>query len=440
MPDVDLQFQELGSSGLTVLGGLVHEETLRQLQDPVYRNDTYRRMMDDAIVGAVLLLVDLLVRNAEWSVEPAEGDDSPQGKADAEFVWECFQDLNRPWRDVVAEFLSVVPFGWAWHEIVFKRRLGPQPDPVQGADGIWTQELPGSRFSDGKIGWHKFAGRMQDTLSSWIFDQHGDVVAMVQRAPPHYRDVMIPLSRSLHFRTTTRGNNPEGRSMLARAYRSWYYKTRIEEFLAIGVERDLAGTPMIGVPGEYMKANPPANIAAERASLEKLIRNLKRGEKEGIIYPLVYDEKGNKRYEIELLTTGGRRQFDIRGLMQYYDQRIAMMTLGDVVLLGHEKVGSYALADAKTENPARFAHVLLDMIADQFSRRAIPRLLALNGRPIENPSRLVHGDVETLSLEALGRYIQVLTGAGYELFPSKDGELERALMAAADLPGGDEDL
>ena len=33
--------------------------------------------------------------------------------------------------------------------------------------------------------------------------------------------------------------------MLRNSYRSWYYKKRLEEFESVGVERDLAGLPMV---------------------------------------------------------------------------------------------------------------------------------------------------------------------------------------------------
>lgn len=50
------------------------------------------------------------------------------------------------------------------------------------------------------------------------------------------------------FRTESVKDNPEGRSILRNAYRSWYFKRRIQEIEAIGIERDLAGLPVIHAP------------------------------------------------------------------------------------------------------------------------------------------------------------------------------------------------
>ncbi len=436
------RFAEIGSSGLNTFSGTIHEEQLRELQDPARRAATYRQMLDnDAIVGASIYLLDQLVRQVPWRVEPAEGDKSPQGEIAADFIDSCFKDLDRPFKDTISEILGVVPIGWAWHETVLKRRLGPQSDPQLQADGTFTEELPSSRFNDGKIGWDKFAGRAQETLHKWEFDAHGNVLAFVQRAPPRFQEVRIPLAQSLHFRTSARGNNPEGQSALRRAFRSWYFKTIMEEIQAIGVERDLAGLPIFGVPGEYMKAGTlPSNLQAERATFEKMVRNIRQGKQASILYPLVYDRNGNLKFKLDLMASGGRRQFDIIKLMQYYDQRIAMMVFADVILLGHEKVGSFALDSSKTHRVAMVAGTTLDLIEDQFNRRAIPRLLAMNGMPIDQPARLVHGDIETLELSELAQYIQALAGAGFPLFPSEDGELERVLLEEAGLPGGVEAL
>jgi hypothetical protein len=105
-------------------------------------------------------------------------------------------------------------------------------------------------------------------------------------------------------------------------------------------------------------------------------------------------------------------------------------------MIGHESVGSYALSSSKTELFAAGIGALLDDIQETMNRSLLPRLMVLNGMdPLESPL-LKHGDVETPDLTALGDYVQKLSGAGMMLFPSSDGELERELLRAADLPSG----
>lgn len=410
---------ELGRPGLMTFAGTIHEERLKQLSSPERRNSTYREMADnDPIVGAVLFVVDMLIRQLDWRVEPysENGVASAEDIQAADFVWSCFNDMNRPFKEVVSEILSFLVYGWSWHELVFKRRQGDtEVDNLIIVDGQVVPNPnaqnapPPSKHSDGRIGWHKIAGRAQETLHHWEFDEYGELLGMWQQAPPDFILRFIPLSKSLHFRTTSVRNNPEGRSILRNAYRPWYFKKTIEEIQAVGVERDLAGLPVMWVPEELMRSNLPPNLAALRGDLETMVRNIRRGHQEGMLAPR--RAGGEKVYELELLSTAGRRSFDIKAIMEYYDQRITMMSLSDFVLMGHESVGSFALADSKTSVFSMATKTRIDTIADQFNTRAIPQLLRLNGMDSTRAPKLVHSDLESVDLNKLGRFIQALAYA-----------------------------
>lgn len=427
MPEIPANpFGELGQTGLRRQGGLVFEDPLRQLQGQQGRK-IYREMQDnDPVIGALLFTIDMLMRQVKWDIVPHtktdpagnELDPTPEDVAEAEFVDSCLKDLNKPFKEVVSEILSMLTFGWAYHEIVFKFR--------QGVGGEKS-----SRFTDNRIGWDRFAPRNQETLREWKFEPNGDVVGWIQQAEPDFIDRMQPLSKGLLFRTTTRNDNPEGRSILRNAYRAWYIKKNIENIQAIGIERDLAGLPMIGMPPEYLTEDADDNKKALVENMKKLLRNIRRDEQEGILVPLMYDENGNKLFELELMTTGGRRQFDTKGIIQYYDSRIAMTAMADFILLGHEIHGSFSLSDNKTELLTTALAAYMDLIADQFNRKAIPQLLMINGMDVETTPQLVHGDIETMDLGQLGTYIQQLGGAEV-LTP--DPNLENYLRRQASIP------
>jgi len=115
---------ELGVSGLKQYGGQIQDEWLRTLKGDRARK-TFREMADnDSTVGAILFAVEMLLRGVNWTVEPF--DDSPQAADEAEFVESFFDDMSHTWEDFVAECLSMLPHGFSSHEIVYKRRLGPE--------------------------------------------------------------------------------------------------------------------------------------------------------------------------------------------------------------------------------------------------------------------------------------------------------------------------
>lgn len=413
---------ELGSTGLLESGGQVLEEFLPQLQGRrAYQ--IYKEMSaNDATVGAVLRAIEMLVRQVKWRVEPASQE--PADLEIAEFVDSALQDMEVTWPDTLASILSFVRFGYSVFEPVYKKRSGPDLNPTFNSDE-----------DDGRIGWAKIAPRSQDTIERWIWDERGALIALEQLAPPMFRAVEIPWFRFLLFRTTTDKGNPEGVSCLRTAYRAYYFKKRIEEIEGIGVDRDLAGLPTALVPPEILSPQASSQNQQVRTHLEQLLRNIRRDSKEGIIFPLAYDDKGNEIYKLQLLSTGGRREFNTTQIIERYDSRIAMSVLADFVLLGHQAVGSFALASSKTNLFSVALGAWLDAIAAIFNRQAIPRLLALNTFTGAAPT-LEHGDIETVDITQIADYVTKLVGAGVM---TSEPKLERHLRANAGLPEVDEE-
>lgn len=413
-PDKINPLAELGSTGLNRWGGLVYEEFLHELQG-IRGVKIYKEMSEnDPICSAILFTIEMLIRNVKWSVEPASSDQDDLAAAD--FLESCLDDMEQPWSDTIAEIMSMVRFGWSLHEVVYRVR---------------SHQL-GSRNNDNRIGWRKLPIRSQDTLYQWDFDEAGDVCGFRQQPPPDYRLRYIPMAKALLFRTTSFKNSPEGRSVLRGAYQPWFFKKHIERIEAIGIERDLTGLPILHVPPRLLDPNASAEDRAALEAYKKIARNLKRDEQEGVVWPLAYDDNGRELYRLSLLSTGGTRQFDTNAIINRYDQRIAMQVLADFILLGHEKVGSFALNSSKTNLFATAIGAWLGSIAGVFNRVAIPQLFRLNGFQIKKLPQLTHGDIESVDLTELGQFITQLSGAGAQLFPDED--LENWLKRQAKMP------
>lgn len=397
---------ELGETGLKRTNrvgiGQVIEEFIVDLKHHRAKK-IYREMADnDPVIGGFLFAIDMLIRNVEWSVQPKS--DEPQDIEAAEFIEEARTQMITPWEELISEILSMLIFGFSLHEPVFTKR------------------------EDGKIVWLKIPIRAQETIMDWKFDEKGTAVEAKQQTINSSMPVWMPMERLLLFRPKAHKNNPEGRSVLRNAYRPWFFKKRIEEIEGIGIERDLAGLPVIYAPVEIMKENSPN--AAIFASLKTIVRNIRRDEQEGIIMPGDKDENNNRLYELELLSTGGSRQFDTNAIVARYDNRIAMTVLADFLMLGQGKTGSWALASSKTKLFATALGAWLKNISAVFNTQAIPQLLRLNGMPGE--AVLSHGDIESPDLEELGKFITAVAGTGVML--SGDEGVENFLRRAAGMP------
>ena len=207
--------KEIGRIGQRRYGGNFYEEFLPVLRGKRGIQVYYEMSENDDVVGAILFAIEMLVRQCSWNVEP--GGATAKDKEAAQFVQGCMDDMQDTWIDTVSEILSFLTYGWSYHEIVYKRRMGNTRD---------TRTK--SKFNDGLIGWKKLPIRAQETLYQWEYDKEDNLLGMTQMPPPDFGLFTIPMEKALLFRTKSRKNNPEGRSILRTAYRSWYFKRRIQ--------------------------------------------------------------------------------------------------------------------------------------------------------------------------------------------------------------------
>lgn len=418
-------FVRRGVSGLEQYGGRVNEEFLRRLQG--YRGQRIFKEMseNDDVIGAILFCVEMLLRNVDWRVEPYSED--PDHEDQAEFVESLMDDMESTWEDFMAEALSMLTYGYAPMEIIYKRREGPFQSALERR----------SKHSDGRIGWRDIAIRAQTTVDNWEFDEHGDVTGLWQLPPVGTmvaavsQRVFIPIEKLMVFRTTARRNNPEGRSIIRNAFVSWFYKKRIQESEAIGIERDLAGMPIMWLPAEILSADGGDELTMKNA-YQNIIENIKRDEQSGLMLPLQYDENGNKLYDFELAGTGSARVIDTDKVVKRYNRAIAQSVLMDFLMLGQEKAGSYALSSDKTELFATAVGAWLKSIAAVLNRQGLTKLYQLNGWDPSEMAIFVPGDIEKPDVEKFTTAITMLTGSGW-LTPGGEDD-ENHLRGMLDMP------
>lgn len=387
--------KEIGRVGQRRYGGIFYEEFLSELRGRKGAEVFTEMSNNDETIGAILFAIEMLVRQASWNVEP--GGSTAKDREAAEFVKSCMDDMQQTWIDTISEILSFLTYGWSFHEIVYKRRMGRTKD-----------NRTSSKYDDGLIGWMKLPIRSQETLYQWEYDDQDNLIGMTQMPPPDFGLITIPMNKAMLFRTRSRKDNPEGRSILRTAYRSWYFKRRIQEIEGIGIERDLAGLPVITTPeGMDIWDKDDEDMNAIRAGLEAMVKNIRRDSTEGLVLPF--------GYTFELTSTGGSRQFDTNSIIARYDTKISQTVLADFIQLGHESVGSFALSSDKTNLFSMAICAFLDIICQTFNSQGIPALIDINGdhfAGVTDYPRLTHGDIEDVDLATMATYIKDMTSIG----------------------------
>ena len=401
---------EQGTTGLRYWGDNVFEEFLPQLRWPQAGKIYHEMSANDPVIGAVLFLCEQLIRKCSWTVTPCSKE--PADIEVAKFVEECLHDMSSTWNDTITDWLSYLTYGWSFVEVVYKWRKGK-------SNNCKTN----SKYSDGRIGWMKMPTRSQHTLYGWNFNEFGDVTAFIQHAPPEYKVVTIPMAKGMLFRTQVSYNNPEGKSLLRNAYRPWHFKKRIEEIEGVGIERDLAGLPVLTSPPgvDIWDTEDPTSVLLRQAA-EGIIKGVRRDARDGLVLPDGWDFK--------LVCTGGSRQFDTNAIINRYDQRIAMTFLADLLMLGTSSTGSFALAEVKQSTLAAALEAQVNMIGDTLNTKAVIDLVDMNYFPNRTGyPKITPGEIEVPTLKELGDFFKA-TGMRID----DDYELNQFLRKLASLP------
>ena len=424
---VKAPMSEFGVTGLNRFGGEVMEDYLRPWQQLQTMVPLVKEMLDYPIIGAVMFAIEMMFRQANWQVTPASEED-PDLEA-AEFLDGCREDLSHTWDEHLSQVVSMLGFGFAPFEVVYKKRLGQDKEPS-------------SHYDDGLIGWRKLAFRAQDTVGKWLFDEAGGVQGMVQSTAPDYNDVEIPIEKMILYRTTAAKNNPQGRSALRTSYIPWYYAKNFQEIEGIAAERTGAGLPIV-----YLGSDIPTGTNSEVMTFAKqLVRDTRVDSQMGIVIPypkmVQSGDRAGKGILFEFVSPTSMSGFDFKSPIDRYNQQISQTLLAQFIFLGISERGTQSLAVRATDFFTQAIEGWLDGIADTLNLFAVPRLFKLNATKFGNISDYPSFVVDRLSqvdVEKLFMAIEKATGTKFLLPRPGDERAVRQLLELPEMTEEDEE-
>lgn len=366
-------YTETGRTGLQEFNGIIRDDFLREFQG----KEAYKRYnemrLNSPIIASGLSALEYIIRKMSWNFSEGEGENDPRH----ELLEDARKAMTMSWNDHISEALSFV---WA---------------------GFYVCEKVYQRDEKGRILWKKFATRGQDTIYRWEMDDTGGVEGIVQMAAPKYEIVPIPIEKLLIYRTRMERGNPEGRSLLRPAWIPYYYTKNLQQIEAIGFERDLNGLPVIKLPEG---ADTNETTTSDLGKAQQMVRNLRNDEQAGATLPFGWD--------LVLLSGAGKGFTALAEAIKRYESRTAMVFFTQSLLLGQDGVGSLALSTDMKNFLITFADAIADIIADTFTKYAIPGLLRLNGYDAEG-MKLEHtpaGDVDVTKVaDGLQKMANLLT-------------------------------
>ena len=419
----------LGVSGSNVRDGQIRaDEFLPELRGK-RAIKKFREMRDnDSTIGAVMYATEQVLRDVDLKVEPK--DDSDASKKEAEFIESVLEDMEHTLDDHVSEAISFLSYGFALFEVVYKRREG----------NATRNPKKRSKYTDGRIGVRKICSRAPWTISRFeVEGQSGDILGTYQDTGyGGLNKNFIPINKSLLYRTTSLNGEPAGRSVLRNAFTSYERLNQIQQYEAIGIERELAGIPVIEVPAEYLGPDASEAQVAFVNNIKQIGRDLKFNEQGYLIKPSdTYPGKDGepttiKLVDFKLMSSEGKRAIDIDPVIRRYQHDIARSVLSEFIMLGSGSNGSYALSKSKTDLFLRALESYIQSIVDVLNKQLVETIWELNGLPFETMPKIVAGDVAPHDLKELSAFLRNLNGANIDV--AEDSGTVKELMDIAELP------
>ena len=398
-----------GLYGFDVSGGYqeglayIIDEFLRDLEGTKGRR-VYREMRDnDPIIGSIMTAISLTMTSARWRVvSPIDNEE------DEQFIKSALFNQRFGFNTFIQSFSDVLLFGFGVYEVILKK------------DDLGRYTLK------------QLAPRLQETIYEWDLDEDFNVVGVWQQPRTVIGKYYIPAEKILHLRSNFNRGNPEGKSIIRNAYKSYYYIKALQQVEAIAAERELNGLPVLYAPSAV------TNDSQMVTKLTQIVRDVKFNEQGGIVFPsdTYVDADGNptnvKKYELQLLASEGSRNIDVSATIRRHQQDIYMSTLTDILLMGNDGVGTYSLAKEKGKLLNYAVKNFLDNICDAINEQVIRKIWTLNGYDQDTCPKLTYDDVDDIDIAELGDFVRNISGAGVIL--GGDDDVENALRDKAGLP------
>lgn len=431
--------EELGSSGLDRSGIHVNAEFLRELRGR-RKWFAFREFGDnDPVAAGMLTIIEAAMGQMDWAAEPSD-DGSPEAELWAERVGSMMNDMEHPWQHVPRRAArDLVTYGVNLQEVVGKTR--------GGSDHNNPKRM--SAFSDGLIGWRKFAHRNPETIEGWHWDEENDsAIGVIQQVPSTGARTTIPLRKCLHAVYNGRFGNPEGTSALRGAYVSYRRVERLRNIEGIGFDRNVSGMPIMTTPMEVFQAalmeTPDPDLLATYNECKLLVQQIKRDEREGALMPPEFelDVDGNK-VPTGYSLTFARLESAAQGLAALHvaivrlETHMARTLMAEFMMMGSADAGgAFAMHADKTSMFALFLEYIADIIEASINQGPLRVLMELNNVPRHLWPKITHKEIRRESMVAIGQFVTQMVTAGL-LAPSQ--ELENHLIKIAGFPVGTRD-
>jgi predicted ABC-type ATPase len=399
-------------------GHLEYEEFNPDLQHP-QSTRTYDDMArtDPDVKRAHAMVYNPIV-GGTWTLEPYGGEDADaKALEQLEFVkWALWECMSPALPQHLAEAIPMVT------------RLAFTP-----FETLWmAEEYEGRQV----LTLRKLDVRLPRTIQRWFQDEYNELTGIEQFLPSIEPGngglVIIPADRLLYYRLGAEGDNWEGQSLLRAAYKPWWIKDKLERLLAVRMEREATGLPVV---------YPPSSVASDPTvldAMEEKLAAIRGGELGYLIMPGPAAEHlgtdAAQGWKFELVGFGGDSGgADGMPAIELFRDQISAAVVAEFMRLGQKEVGARATADVQQDPFYAGVEAIAGVFEEQLNR-LIGQLIAFNFDDADGAPKLSMEKADSTSLVELKEFVSGLVEKGVMV---PDEPLEDFLRDKADLPPAD---
>lgn len=407
--------REFGSTGLHEWSGYLTEEFLTELQGQRGANYFEQMRRNSPAIGAMYQAMSMLIRSSQYSIDITTPKADRRSTHDRAMKWleEVFDDMEGNVNDLLDDACSCIIHGYEVSEFTLKYRDGDNSD-----------------YNDGKLGIKNIAPRSQLSLERWVFDKNGNTLGFWHHPRWGSTEVYIPIDKCLHFRTTRERNNPEGYSYIRNSVRSYRQVNVVQYSEGIGVERNLAGLPMVTMP---VGATTERDYQRARSLVEKA----RRDEYAGIVLPPAKAPGEDFRWKFELISShnvGSGVDTD-KIIRRLHTEMIVSMLINFLSMGGFGDGGSYASGRVQGDFFQLSVSGLLSSFEREINEKLCRKLFKLNKFPGLKPDEYTYirfSPINQRNINTMRNLLRDMAMAGF--IDNIGPDIENWLRGQLDLP------
>lgn len=317
-------------------------------------------VVNDATVDVSLRVAKTPILGAFFFMQPY--DDDPVNLDINEFVeTNLFHGTSQPFLLVLEDILRFFDYGFMMEEPVWELRE-------------WSPKRANANRRKYTM-LKKLGARHSPTISDIKYDDHGELVSVIQRAvrsDNRTEEITIPAEKLIPFSFNKTGGDITGRSVLRTAYKHWYYKDNLYKIDAIQKERHAIGVPRAALA--------PGYTTEDVSTAWKLVTNLRTNENSGIVQPpsIVVDFAKMEGHIVDVIAS-----------IEHHEARIMLNVYSEFMLLGLQGAGGRSTAGAQVDLYEKAYKYVGNMICEQFNLHLVPKIVGYNFDTDEFPKMKV---------------------------------------------------